>query len=402
MKKQITVLLACMMFCGCSSASGSASASASASPSASAQALDTDAYTAYTASLKDKKTPDSYYAAVNSTYKMDYSDNSNELFVMDGTMEVSGIAANQPSAHTTQHISSKGTESDLSGDYYGGRLYNTYNNVNYYEDMSFNDLKSSLLVPLDAYQIPQTSIASITAEKDQNENVIYTVKLNSDAASSLFSSRYDSYGFSSYDGYQIDDSTITDTFSKDGYFDKEQADFTISVTYKNQAVKVAYSSYVSYLKQDASSVSISDETRTAEAQYVNYKDIDTSSISSESQIDDTAESTVTDTFKKRLVGRLDYTDNGDGTYSDTFNDNESYTIDFNNKTFKYTNYSIAYSYSWKGNTGSMGSCTLVFDSGSASSGCEDSTLTTIKDVKTYLEMELYYCGLSFEDLQAEA
>jgi len=50
----------------------------------------------------------------------------------------------------------------------------------------------------------------------------------------------------------------------------------------------------------------------------------------------------------------------------------------------------------------MGACTLKFDTGSSSSGCEDTTLTTIKDVKTYLEMELYYCGLSLEDLQADA
>ena len=80
----------------------------------------------------------------------------------------------------------------------------------------------------------------------------------------------------------------------------------------------------------------------------------------------------------------------------------SYTIDFNNKTFLYTNHTIAYSYSWKGDVGSMGACTLNFNTNASTKDCEDTTLSTIKDVKTYLQMELYYCGLSLDDLQAEA
>ncbi len=39
--------------------------------------------------------------------------------------------------------------SELNGNYYGGRLYNTYNSVNYYEDMDFSNLKKTMLVPLD-------------------------------------------------------------------------------------------------------------------------------------------------------------------------------------------------------------------------------------------------------------
>jgi len=402
MKRQITAVLALTLLCGCAGTNANTSSTAASVSTASSAPLDADSYTAYASSFTNKKTPDSYYAAVNSTYKMNYSDNSNELFVMDGTLEASGISAGSVTAHTTQHISSKGTDSDLAGYYYGGRLYNTYNNVNYYEDMSFNDLKSSMLVPMDAFQFQQSTVDSITASKDSDENVSYTIKLNSSSATSLFTSRYDSYGFSQYDGYQITDNTITDTFNKDGYFIKEQVSFDIAVTYKSQSVAVNYTSSVSYLKMDATAVAVTDDIKTANASYINYKDIDTSTITTERLIDDSAESTTTATFKKRLVGRLNYTDNGDGTYSTKFNENESYTVDFNNKTFKYTNYSIAYSYSWEGNTGSMGACTLKFDTGSSSSGCEDTTLTTIKDVKTYLEMELYYCGLSLEDLQADA
>lgn len=397
MKKQLTAILASALLCGCSQ-----TVTPTTTPTPTEYPpLDGDTYTAYSSSINDKKVPDSYSAAVNSTYRMNYSDNTNELFIMDGTIETAGVSSNV-TAHTTQHISSKGTESDLAGNYYDGRLYNTYNNVNYYEDMSFSDLKASLLVPLDAFLIPQESIASITVSNDSEGNIVYEIHLNEENASSLFSSRYDSYGLSSYDGYKITDNTITDTFTKDGYFMKEQAEFVASVTYKEQEVSVKYSSSVSYIKMDQTTVAISDETKNANKEYVNYTDIDTSSISTESSIDDAAESTTEGTFKKRLVGRLDYTDNGDGTYSDEFNDNETYTIDFNNKTFKYTNYSISYSYSWKGDTGSMGSCTLILNTGTSTSGCDETTIDKIKEVKTYLEMELYYCGLSLEDLQAEA
>ncbi len=401
MKKQMIVLLACALLTGCSQTTAAATASATAA-AASAQPLDADTYTAYTNAIANKKNPDSYSAAVNSTYKMAYSDDSKELFVMDGTLEASGITANNVTAHSTQHISSKGTESNLSGWYYSGRLYNTYNNVNYYEDMSFSDLKSSLLVPMDVFQIQQNTISSLQAEQDSTGNTIYTISLNADTAASLFTSRYDSYGFSKYDGYQITSNTIKDTFDANGYFVKEEADFAISVTYNSQAINIDYSSYVAYLKMDGTTVTVSDDDKNSQASYVNYQDIDTSKITTESLIDDSEESTTEGTFKKRLVGRLGYTDNGDGTYKDTFNDSESYTIDFNNKTFLYTNHTIAYSYSWKGDVGSMGACTLNFNTNASTKDCEDTTLSTIKDVKTYLQMELYYCGLSLDDLQAEA
>lgn len=392
-------LLACVLMAGCSNTKASETA---ATTTASAQPLNADVYTAYTNAITNKKNPDSYSAAVNSTYKMAYSDDSKELFVMDGTLEVSGIAANNGIAHSTQHISSKGTESDLNGWYYGGRLYNTYNNVNYYEDMSFSDLKSSLLVPMDVFQIQQNTISSLQAEQDSSGNTIYTIQLNADTAAALFTNRYDSYGFSKYDGYQITSNAIKDTFDENGYFVKEEADFAIAVTYNNQAINIDYSSYVAYLKMDNTTVTVSENDKSTQAAYVNFQDIDTSKITTESLIDDSEESTTEGTFKKRLVGRLGYTDNGDGTYKDTFNDSESYTIDFNNKTFLYTNHTIAYSYSWKGDTGSMGACTLIFDTNASSNDCEDTTLSTIKDVKTYLQMELYYCGLSLDDLQAEA
>lgn len=399
MKKQITMIFALALLCGCSNTASTATASASAT---SAAVMDTDAYTSYASAVKNAGTADSYSSAVNSTYKMAYSDNTTQIFTMDGTLEVSGISNKNITAHSTQHISSKGTESNLSGWYYGGRLYNTYNSVTYYEDMSFSDLKKGMLVPMEASQIGQNTIASLQQTKEDNGNVTYTIEMKADTAASVFTSRYDSYGFSQYDGYTINTNSIKDTFDKDGYLVNEQADFTLSVKYNSQTVNVTYSSYVSYLKLNSTNVTLTDAQKSEQSAYVNYKDIDVSKITSESLIDDAAESTTEGTFKKRLVGRLEYTDNGDGTYTDTFNDSESYTINFNTKTFQYTNHTISYSYSWKGDTGSMGACTLIFQSDISSSDCKDTTLQTIKDVKTYLQMELYYCGLSLEDLQAEA
>ena len=107
-----------------------------------------------------------------------------------------------------------------------------------------------------------------------------------------------------------------------------------------------------------------------------------------------------ETFKNRIVSRLGYTEieNREDAYRASFNENEAYTIDFNNSTFMYTNYSIDYSYSWKGDIGSMGACSFDYKNEIASSQCNETTIETLKDTKSYLEMELYYCGLTLEEL----
>lgn len=92
----------------------------------------------------------------------------------------------------------------------------------------------------------------------------------------------------------------------------------------------------------------------------------------------------------------------DGSYQISYNDNEAYIIDFKNHTFTYSNYSIRYTYNWKGDVGTMNSCTVNFKNDSSSSNCEESTADMIKTVKQYFQMELYYCGLSLDDLQAES
>ena len=77
----------------------------------------------------------------------------------------------------------------------------------------------------------------------------------------------------------------------------------------------------------------------------------------------------------------------------------TYTVDFENHQFTYTNYSSKYVYNWVGDTGVFGSsCIYDFNTDQASADCEDSVKEMIQNVKLYFQMELYYCGLSLDDL----
>ena len=345
----------------------------------------------YTTTLKNRKIESSWTVSVQSKYTMKYSDKTLDTYLMDGVLETDG-----DSAHYEQHINADGMLSELNGDYYGGRLYNTYNSVNYYEDMDFSNLKKTMLVPLDPYVFEAGDISSIT--KNKNE---YTIQLQAARAREIFLSRYDSYGLKNFDSFDITSNEIHVTFDEDQHYVKETAVFDTTITTNGQSVDVKYESEINYLKFGETTVSISDETKQAESAYVYYKDIDTNSIQTVTTDDDSPEDTVTATFKKRLVSRLNYTKESEDVYSNKFNENESYRIDFANKTFTYSNRSITYVYSWKGDNGSLGACQYDFINNSQTSTCEESTVEFIKKTKLFLQMELYYCGLSLEKLQAE-
>lgn len=345
----------------------------------------------YTTTLKNRKIESSWTVSVQSKYTMTYSDKTLDTYLMDGVLETDG-----DSAHYEQHINADGMLSELNGDYYGGRLYNTYNSVNYYEDMDFSNLKKTMLVPLDPYVFEAEDISSIT--KDKNE---YTIKLQEDRAREIFLSRYDSYGLKNFDSFDITSNEINVTFDEDQHYVKETAVFDTTITTNGQSVDVKYESEINYLKFGETTVSISDQSKEAESAYVYYKDIDTNSIQTVTTDDDSPEDTITATFKKRLVSRLNYTKESEDVYSNKFNENESYRIDFANKTFTYSNRSITYVYSWKSDNGSLGACQYDFINNSQTSTCEDSTVDFIKKTKLFLQMELYYCGLSLEKLQAE-
>lgn len=360
-----------------------------------------DAYEEMISSIQNRTDAKSFSCAVNSTYTMSYSDDTKDMFILDGVLEKQETD-DDTIAHFTQNIESNGGNFSIEGYYYGGRLYNSYNNVTYYEDMEYSDVESTMLVPMKPYQIPESYIDSMTAQDDDDGNVIYTIRLNNDDAASLFTDRYDTYGLAEYDDYHVNSNKIVLTFDKNGYFISEEVTFDTGVSYSEQEINVLYESSVNYLKYDSTEIEISKDLKKEQKEYVYYEDIDTSSISTDTEYDDSEEDTVTDTFKKRLVNRLGYEIQDDGTYHVSYNDNEAYTIDFENQTFTYSNYTINYVYNWKGEIGTMGSCTYDFKDERTSSECEDSTVEMMKTVESYLEMELYYCGLSLSDLQEES
>lgn len=360
-----------------------------------------DAFASYTESVNNACTASSYSVGINSAYTMSYSDDTKDIFEFDGVLETEKTG-DDTKAHLTQNIESNGGTFNIEGYYYGGRLYNNYNDVKYYEDMDYTDVEKTMLVPLNPYAFDEKIIDSIQAEDDSNGNVIYTIQLKADQASSLFSDRYDTCGLNQYDDYQVTSNKIVDTFDKDGFFISETTEFNTSVSSNGQKVNVKYTSLVNYLKLNNTEVLISKDQKKDLKEYVYFEDIDTSSLNSDSQYDDTAEKTVTATFKKRLVNRLGYEKANDGSYQQSYNDNEAYIIDFKNYTFTYTKYSIRYTYNWKGDIATMGSCTVNYQEDKQSSSCEGSTVDMMKTVKQYFEMELYYCGLSLDDLQEEA
>lgn len=403
MKKLLLTLISTTFFIiGCSNSNQKTNSSTSSETTSTKHVknLKGDAYESFSNSVKNVKDSNSFSAAVNSTYTMSYSDDTKDIFEFDGVLEKE-VTDDDTKAHVTQNIESNGGTFNLEGYYYKGKLYNTYNDVNYFEEMEYSDLEKTMLVPLHCYAYTQDSIESIKAQEDEDGNIIYTIQLKNDSAADLFSDRFDTYGLNNYDNYQVISNEIIDTFDSEGHFVSETTTFETSVTSSDQTVGVIFTSSLNYLKIDSTEITISDELKKEQKEYVYYEDIDTSSISSDSQYDDTEEDTTTETFKKRLVNRLGYEIDDSGAYTQSYNDNESYTINFDNYTFTYTRYSISYTYNWKGNVGTMGSCTVNYDQDKQSSSCEDSTVEMMKTVKQYFEMELYYCGLSLSDLRSE-
>lgn len=395
------VIISTLLLCGCTNKKQQESISSMTKEETKLTKHSSDAFDSYTESVNNAGTASSYSVGINSAYTMSYSDDTKDIFEFDGVLETE-MTGDDTKAHLTQNIESNGGTFNIEGYYYGGRLYNNYNDVKYYEDMDYTDVEKTMLVPLNPYAFDEKIIDSIQAEDDSNGNVIYTIQLKADQTSSLFSDRYDTYGLNQYDNYQVTSNKIVDTFDKDGFFISETTEFNTSVSSNGQKVNVKYTSSVNYLKLNGTEVLISKDQKKDLKEYVYFEDIDTSSLNSDSQYDDTAEKTVTDTFKKRLVNRLGYEKANDGSYQQSYNDNEAYIIDFKNYTFTYTKYSIRYTYNWKGDIATMGSCTVNYQEDKQSSSCEESTVDMMKTVKQYFEMELYYCGLSLDDLQEEA
>ena len=333
---------------------------------------------------------------------MDYGEGTvSSIYDLDGTLEESGIDGDNPQAHVQEYIHSGGIESSLEGWYVNGRLYNTYNSVNYYEDMSFSSFEASLLVPVHPYTVSSQETQSQQETAMANgRQIVYT--LTDEAAKSVFLSHYDVYGLDQYDDFAVQSGTITQTIDADQRITKEETSFVSTLMSGDVKVKVTATTSVSWLNFQNTVVEISDDQMKALSAFVSYKDIDTSSIAPDDGYDDTPEATVTDTFKKRLINRLGYTVDDNGNYVTNFNDTESYTIDFVHDQFIYRNLSSTYVYNWNGDTGGFSSiCSYDFNTGNKTDGCDDSVVEMIQNVKNFFIMELYYCGLSLSDLQAE-
>lgn len=345
---------------------------------------------------------DSVTAAFSRSYTMDYGEGTvSSIYDLDGTLEEADVNSDSPKAHVQEYIHSGGLESSLEGWYVDGRLYNTYNSVNFYEDMSFSSFEQSLLVPVHPYTVSERDIASRTQKLDGSERQI-TYTLDTDAAKSIFLSHYDVYGLDQYDDFTVTSGTITQNVDAEDRITKEETSFVSTLTSGDVTVTVTATTSVSWLNFGTTAVDVSDDQMATLSTFVNYQDIDTSSIAEDDGYDDTPEATVTDTFKKRLINRLGYTVDDNGNYVTNFNDTESYTIDFVHDQFIYKNLSSTYVYNWNGDRGGFSSiCSYDFNTGNKTDGCDDSVVEMIQNVKNFFIMELYYCGLSLSDLQAE-
>ena len=351
----------------------------------------TDAYASYEKAVADHVYGESWQADLSSNYTMSYSDDTKDTFDFKASMK----QENQ-NVSFTQKINSNGASFDMNGYYLDGRLYNSYNGISYYEDMTYDAFVKTMMVPFDPLSLDESQIMSIQGIENEDGTVQYVIELQPESAASIFSDRYDVYGLADYDDYGVKEAKIIQCYDSNGYLLQEKTSFTMSVSYSSQQVSVLYESDLQYSNNNNTSVSVDEETMDQLKAYVNYKDIDTSMDEPENEGD-----TVLEKFRSRVVSYLGYQKRDDGTYRLEFNTNEMYQIDFENCTFTYGRYSIAYTYNWKTDVASSSTCNYNFETEHSSDGCDVSVIDAMKEVKQDLAMELYYCDLSLEDLLAE-
>lgn len=353
----------------------------------------TDAYGSYQSSVENQSDSTSWRADLSCSYTMSYSDDTKDTFDFDASIE-----KEKENAYFTQKINSNGASFNMEGYYLDGRLYNSYNGISYYEDMSYDDFLKTMMIPFDALSLSDDQIDSITGMEMEDGTVSYVINMENKAAAELFTDRYDVYGLAEYDDYSVKQAVITQSYDSDGYLLSEKTSFDMQVSYSSETVGVLYESDITYSQINNTTVSVDEQTMEELKSYVSYQDIDTSQ--DEPEPEDEGD-TVLEKFRNRVVSYLGYQKRDDGTYRLEFNTNEMYQIDFENCTFTYGRYSIAYTYNWKTDVASSSTCNYNFETGHSSDGCDASVIQTMNEVKEDLSMELYYCGLTLEDLQAE-
>lgn len=353
--------------------------------------------TEYSNAAEHAGLPDSWTAEVESTYDMTFSNESISRYHMDGIISVQD-RKQDPKAHLQQNFNADGMNSSLSGWFYDDRLYITYNGVNYYDDMNISNVEQLMLVPLEPADVPEADIASVSREMN-GENTVYEIVLTDQAAEKWFADHYDFYGVREAEGYRSESGMIKQTYAPSGEIVSEETEFKSVITVDKMDVNVQYTSSCTYTSLGSADIGLTDTVKELTAAYPHYSDVNVDEISDYDPEMDSAESDPVETLKKRLVYRLGYVLQDDGTYRTEYNDSESYRFDFANSQFIYKNHTSTYVYNWKGDTGGFGSvCNYDFPSDTGGSTCTEETIEMIKNVRMFLEMELYYCGLSLDDL----
>ncbi|MBQ1447385.1 MAG: hypothetical protein IIZ14_09085, partial [Solobacterium sp.] len=235
MKRWMMIPAACVLLCACAQETQPEDSSSTEIPSAA-------------------RTDSVYTETFRCTYELSYPNNTMQTFDLDGVLEVE-----EDEAHYTQNIYGNGASSALEGWYYGGRLYNTYNGVDYYEDMTLDQLKQAMQVQLEPY-IPAKSEYSDVQITDGT--VVYT--LTQKAAEKIFLEHYDFYGFDQVKGVEILDGTITQTI-EDGMIAAEAAEFHAALSQSGVDVAILYRSETRKLLFGSTEVTITDDLRDAQA-----------------------------------------------------------------------------------------------------------------------------------------
>lgn len=330
---------------------------------------------------------ENYTVAVHSQYELNFGEKRLDSYSQDAV-----LVKDQLEATIKQNINAKGMTSTLSGEYYDGTLYNTYNGVQYYEKMEFSKLVETLLVPifLDK-KITAKDIKTISEEQGT-----YTIQYEEAKAKEIFLKRYNSYGLNAEDIKSVKRHEIKQKFVEN-QLESEKVKYILEVTRDNQTFEINFQSSMEYSQVGTSQVNISSEKKEKNKSFMAFNQIDTSKIQLSNNQEDAPESTALATLKKRLVNRLGYTKQSEHEYVNKFNSNQEYSFLFNNDTFQYKNYSIVYNYNWKSDIASTAACTYDFKNGTKSNECSDDNLVQFKKVRDYLKLELYYCGLAIAD-----
>ena len=377
--KELLVLIPAVLLGGCFKGAGN-------DPAATPEPVPTPA----AAETESPERPDSWTAYVSCTYEMRFKNDSEAEYNMTGLIEVDEI---NETAHLSQTFYADGIESSLlSGWYDAGKLYITYNGVDYYDEMSLKDVKDLMLVPMSAAEIREKDI--LKAVPAGEDGVTYI--LTDDASKSWFTGHYDFYDIGASPGLKMNKGQIRQK-TEGVYLTEEEAEFEAQAQIGGMDAVVTYHSSMLVRNINETEVVINDQVREMLAAYPHYSEIDTSQIA-EGDTERPGE-TVIETLQNRLVSRLGYTVQDDGTYLTEYNEGESYRFDFANSLFTYSNRTSTYVYSWKGDTGGFGtSCNYDFASKQGGSGCTQEVIEMIEKVRLFFEMELYYCSLSAEDL----